>query len=217
VGSINGLEGEVSMPSLKNALNNQPKLESWEMQIITLTLVVIYVMPVYVLGVLLITTQGGRLESGYFSWFASFTRSGAAGLGQFHQVLLPLVAALSVLSFRENGWLRLLAAFVLMSFVVVIVLEVSLNIDAILEELHKFSYKITSLTGQPPNTKKALEPTVVQFLQKMRETLILYYMTLLGLRLGGNQTTLLSSPPAVTPPPTTLHSGAVTPPPRGEG
>jgi hypothetical protein len=123
---------------------------------------------------------GGRQFSSFFPWIDSFAANSGSALTELHQLLLPLVSGLSVVALKSGGrGVRLLAGFVLFNFLLAIVIDVALNIEVVKSGLAGLNV--------------ATDP-LVALLRRIRETLLLYYAILVGVRLGTHSSTPL--PPA---------------------
>jgi hypothetical protein len=137
-------------------------------------LLVLYVLPIWVFAFEIWRTRG-LTGSWYFRWIGALAANSGSALTEVHQLLLPLVSGLSVVALRTaTTGARWLAGFVLLNFVFAIGLDVALNIEDLAKSLNGFGLDIAAL---------------VALLRRMRETLLLYYAILVGVRLGSPETT----------------------------
>jgi hypothetical protein len=132
-------------------------------------LLLLYVVPMWILAFELWRT-GGQDASAFFPWVHSFAANSGSALTEVHQLLLPLVSGLSVVALKSGGrGVRFLAGFVLLNFVLAIVIDVALNVDVVKSGLEGFDVDTDALAA---------------LLRRIRETLLLYYAILVGVRLG---------------------------------
>ena len=142
-------------------------------------LLLLYVAPMWILAEELWRT-GGRQFSSFFPWIDSFAANSGSALTEVHQLLLPLVSGLSVVALKSGGrGVRLLAGFVLLNFLLAIVIDVALNIEVVKSGLVGLDVDTDALTA---------------LLRRIRETLLLYYAILVGVRLGTQNPPTLPSP-----------------------
>jgi hypothetical protein len=128
-----------------------------------------YIAPVALGAVALYSSDWMQQESSALKWFAAFLRDSDNTLNEFHKVLLPVVAAVSIVAFtgkpsREMLWL---AAFVLVSFTTTVAVSVSFDIKDVAEGMTGLAADLA-----PEQAK--------QFLARIRETLMSFLMMLLG-------------------------------------
>lgn len=114
-------------------------------------------------------TEGMSVQHPTMKWFVAFVTNHQDTLSEFHKVLLPIITGVSVIAFvgRKSKALLALITFVLLLFVLTIGASVyfdvvSSNLDAVVE-------------GLDPGDARA-------FFSRIRESLLIYLMTLLGIR-----------------------------------
>lgn len=131
-------------------------------------LILLYVLPVILVGIAAISTDGFQQPSSIFSWFVAFMASSESTLNEFHKVLLPIISALSVIVFRgAPDWRFLgLCIFILMAFVYTIFIGVFFDIQRVKDAI---------------DTQVVDLKLVKAFFTRLQETLLMYLMMLLGI------------------------------------
>ncbi len=137
---------------------------------IAFVLLLFYVLPVLLIGLVAIQTRGFQADHMLFEWFATFVRTADSTLNEFHKILLPIVTAISVIAFRArpSRWMLLLGLFMLVAFVATVFVDV----------LFQMPRTEAAMKGLSASVDQALAKT---FFARIEETLMMYLMTLLGI------------------------------------
>lgn len=143
---------------------------------IAFAVVILYVLPVYLILVVILRTQGLQEDSLLYSWFAAFMKSGDSTLNLFHKILFPVLTALSVLAYRgtpTKGMLSL-GGFLLVSLAAALSVAVFFDMD------------ITKQRVKGLN--EPIDLTLVKaFFSRIQESIMMYFMLLLGLGISGQK------------------------------
>lgn len=178
--SVPPMAAATSQGSKPSAEARASLLQPAETLLAASALLLLYVLPLWILAWEIWRT-GGENPSPYFAWIDSLASNSGSALTEVHQLLLPLVSGLSVVALRTpTRGARWLAGFVLLNFVFAIGLDVALNIDDVAKGLEGLDVEVELLVGLS---------------RRVRETLLLYYAILVGVRLGSPYTSP-SAPPS---------------------
>lgn len=136
-------------------------------------LMVFYSLPLYLGLASLIASSGMQEPSWAVEWFAAYLKSSDSTLSEFHKVLMPAVSAISVMAYskRPTTGMYVLAAYVLLSFVIAIWITVWFDVPSVVKGLDGLGGGLTAADAKT-------------FLGRIRETLLMYFMMLVGLQLA---------------------------------
>lgn len=135
---------------------------------VALVLILVYVSPIYIIGVSALYTQGFQESNFLLNWFGAFMKNYDSTLNEYHKVLFPIMSALSVIAFKSKpDWRFLfLAFFVLLSFAVTVGVSVAFDTKSIQNALS--AEEVIDI-----NNSKL-------FFGRIQEMLLMYLMMLLG-------------------------------------
>jgi hypothetical protein len=141
-----------------------------EAVVLALALTALYVAPVFLGLYALISSDGMQEDSSAVRWFAAFLMSSESTLNEFHKVLMPIMTTISIAAFTGKPTRRmfLLAGFVMVAFMVTLFTSVWFDVSTVRDGLQGLDGGLTA------------EPAKV-FLGRIRETLITYFMMLVGI------------------------------------
>lgn len=139
---------------------------------VAFVLIAFYVIPVFLIAFGAWHTKGFQHDSFLFTWFAAFMKSADSTLNQFHKVLLPFMAAISVIAFRgpPTKAMLLLCAFILFSFVTTVFVDVVFEMNS----------TVAAIKGLDSPIDARL---VKMFFVRIEESLMMYLMMLLGINM----------------------------------
>lgn len=162
-----GPKSDATAPSLGWVENNQPLAIG-----IGIVLIAFYVAPIFLIALAAWNTHGFQEDSFLFSWFAAFMKSADSTLNQFHKILLPIMAAISVIAFRgrPTKLMFFLFSFILFSFVTTVFVGVVFDMDSTL----------TAIKGLDSPIDIRL---MKAFFSRIEESLMMYLMLLVGINI----------------------------------
>lgn len=139
-------------------------------------LMIFYCAPLY-LGLASLLASGGMQEpSSAVNWFAAYLKSSDSTLSEFHKLLMPAVSAISIAAYilRPTLGMVALATFVFVSFMVAVWTTVWFDLASVQNGLEGLGGGLTATDAK-------------QFLGRIRETLLMYFMMLVGLQMAGRE------------------------------
>lgn len=129
-----------------------------------------YVAPVFVISVVAWSTDLFQQDSPWFAWFAAFMNSSESTLNLFHKVLLPILTAISAVAFRGKPSKGVVG----LAIFLIIVFVITLNVGVIFD----MPRTIDAMKGLADPVDMRL---VKAFFTRVEESLMMYFMLLLGL------------------------------------
>lgn len=156
-------------------LMNSAKKPSRQAQatVFAFVLIVLYSLPLY-LGIFSLFASDGMQESSRTAaWFGAYLKSSDSTLSEFHKILMPAISAISVAAYskRQTTGMLLLAGYVLLAFFIAVWTTVWFDVSSVKIGLEGL--------GDGPTTEDAKI-----FLGRIRETLLMYLMMLVGLKVA---------------------------------
>ena len=145
---------------------------------ITYVLLITYTIPCWYLLVVTFLTgffsQWRTLTVLSFDFVSALSPGGSAGgaLNEFHQILLPLISGLSVIRIpkQERSTVYRLIVFTLACFAACLFVNITLSVESIQTNVLGHSVPKENITG------------AVNIVQKIRETVFIYFAVLAGLQ-----------------------------------
>lgn len=136
-------------------------------------LIVLYSLPLYLGLVSLIASDGMQESSRTAAWFSAYLKSSDSTLSEFHKILMPAISAISVAAYskRNTTGMLLLAGYVLLAFFVAVWTTVWFDLSSVQNGLNGLG---DGLKAEDAKT----------YLGRIRETLLMYFMMLVGLKVA---------------------------------
>lgn len=159
---------------------------------VALLLMVPYCAPIYLGFFALFASDGMQESSTWVAWFAAYLKSSDSTLSEFHKVLLPAISALSIAAYvkRPTRGMLVLQFFVFVSFVFALATTIWFDVKSVQDGLEGLGGGLTAADAK-------------QFLGRIRETLLMYFMMLVGLQAANRakdpEPAPAPAPPAVKP------------------
>lgn len=141
----------------------------------TFVLTAFYVLPVYMIALVAWQTRIFQDDNVLFTWFAAFMKSSDSTLSAFHKILFPLMAALSVVVFKDRPTRAMftLGFFIFASWFLAMVVSVIFDMPS----------AVAALEGLKTPIDMALTHS---FFGRIQETLMMYLMMLLGISVANS-------------------------------
>lgn len=146
--------------------------------IFAIFLIFFYMAPVFLIAVATWTTDFFTDKSNLIFLFAAYVESGQTTLGEFHQLIFPLVSGISVIILRGKPTksMLFLIIFILFAYIVTVAMSVIFDMEKIVTNL------INSM-----DTKEHAQKMVdlsKPFFKRVKETLMMYFSILIGIRIA---------------------------------
>lgn len=134
-----------------------------------------YVAPVLIISVVAWSTDRFQEDSFWFAWFAAFLSTSDSTLNLFHKVLLPILTAVSVIAFRG----KLTKAMVALLIFIICAFVTSVFVGVVFD----MPQTVAALKG----LADPIDPRLVRaFFTRIEESLMMYFMLLLGLGIANS-------------------------------
>lgn len=140
---------------------------------LTYLLMFFYMLPIFLISYSAWATDGFLQTNFIISWFSNFLNSSTLILADFHKLLFPIIAGISVVSLKDkpSKEVFILAGVILLFWLFTMWINVYFNMKE----------TKSALMGLPnPLDIK----TIDVFLSKVKETLITYFMMLIGINIS---------------------------------
>lgn len=138
-------------------------------------LIGLYVSPILLGFVAIYTTDSLLVNDGLFDWFVAFAMGSEATLAEFHKILFPVMAAVSVATFsvKPSRSMLTLTGFILIAFCLAIGISVYFDIATTKDRL-------TGLNGG------LTVPLAHAFFARISETLLSFFMMMVGVGISNS-------------------------------